>query len=52
MASSNSDARRLIDQGGVSIDGQRIADQAAQIDAAQGVILKVGKRKFIRVITV
>jgi tyrosyl-tRNA synthetase len=52
MASSNSDARRLIDQGGVSIDGQRIADQAAQIDAARGVILKVGKRKFIRVITV
>ncbi len=52
MASSNNDARRLIDQGGVSIDGQRIADQAAQIDAARGVILKVGKRKFIRVITV
>ncbi|HSQ74472.1 MAG TPA: tyrosine--tRNA ligase [Bacteroidota bacterium] len=52
LASSNSDARRLIDQGGVSIDGQRIADQAAQIDAARGVILKVGKRKFIRVITV
>lgn len=52
MASSNSDARRLIDQGGVSIDGQRIADQTAQIDAARGVILKVGKRKFVRVITV
>jgi len=52
LASSNSEARRLIEQGGVSVDGQRITDPAAQIDAARGVILKVGKRKFIRVLTV
>jgi tyrosyl-tRNA synthetase len=49
LASSNSDARRLIDQGGVSIDGTRIEDQQAMIDLTRGVVVKVGKRKFVRV---
>jgi tyrosyl-tRNA synthetase len=48
LASSNSDARRLIEQGGVSVDGQRITEQTAQIDLGRGVIIKVGKRKFVR----
>jgi tyrosyl-tRNA synthetase len=52
LASSNSDARRLIDQGGVSVDGQRITDQAALIDLGNGVIIKVGKRKFVRALAV
>lgn len=52
MASSNGEARRLIEQGGVSIDGRRISDQYAQISIEGGVILKVGKRKFVRVVPV
>jgi tyrosyl-tRNA synthetase len=52
LASSNSDARRLIEQGGVSVDGQRITEQTAQIDLGHGVIIKVGKRKFVRAIAV
>jgi len=48
LASSNSDARRLIEQGGVSIDGQRMSDPSALVDIGHGVIIKVGKRKFIR----
>jgi tyrosyl-tRNA synthetase len=52
LASSNSDARRLIEQGGVSVDGQRITEQTAQIDLGRGVIIKVGKRKFVRAIAV
>lgn len=49
LASSNSDARRLIEQGGVSIDGQRVADQNAVIGLEKSIIVKVGKRKFLRV---
>ena len=50
MASSKGEARRLIEQGGVSVDGQRVADPAAVIDFSKGVIVKVGKRKFMRVL--
>jgi len=49
LATSNSDARRLIEQGGVSVDGKRVDDQQAVIDLRRGVVLKVGKRKFVRV---
>jgi tyrosyl-tRNA synthetase len=49
LVSSKGEARRLIEQGGVSIDGTRISDQDAVIDLKDGVILKVGKRKFLRI---
>jgi len=48
LASSGSEARRLIAQGGVSVEGGRVSDPNAKL--AAGVhLLKVGKRKFIRV---
>jgi tyrosyl-tRNA synthetase len=47
LASSGSEARRLIAQGGVSVEGERVADPNARL--APGVhLLKVGKRKFTR----
>ena len=49
LASSNSDARRLIEQGGVSADGQPVTDYKAVIDGRRGVLIQVGKRKFVRV---
>ncbi len=49
LVSSNGEARRLIEQGGVSVDGQRIGDQQAVVDLSSPVIVKVGKRKFVRV---
>jgi tyrosyl-tRNA synthetase len=49
LAASNSDARRLIEQGGVSVDGKRIDSQLAVVELSNGVVLKVGKRKFVRV---
>ncbi len=48
LASSGSEARRLIAQGGVSIEGERVADPNARLPAGVH-LLKVGKRKFIRV---
>lgn len=47
FASSNGEARRMVEQGGVSLDGEKITDSKAEIqvkDKAQ--VLKVGKRKF------
>ena len=49
MASSNSDARRLVEQGGVTVDGVKITDHAAQMDIGKGIVVKVGKRKFAHV---
>jgi tyrosyl-tRNA synthetase len=49
LASSGSEARRLIAQGGVSVEGERVSDPNATL--APGThLLKVGKRKFIRVL--
>ena len=50
MASSRSEARRLIEQGGVSIDGERVEDANAPIPDKQVFILKVGKRRFLKII--
>ncbi|MBW3565762.1 MAG: tyrosine--tRNA ligase [Acidobacteria bacterium] len=48
LASSNTDARRLIAQGGVSIDDERFDDVRGTIDASPGksYSFKVGKRRF------
>jgi tyrosyl-tRNA synthetase len=50
MVTSKSDARRLIEQGGVSVDGERIGDLNAPVPTARQFILKVGKRKFLKVL--
>jgi tyrosyl-tRNA synthetase len=49
LASSKSDARRLIDQGGVSVDGERVSDPNALLPEKDEFILKVGKRRFLKV---
>src|SRR5690606_9676579 len=49
LASSNSEARRLILQGAVTLDGERIQDSTMDIPVRSGMILRCGKRKFARV---
>ena len=49
-ASSKSEAKRLIQQGGVSINGDKISDPFKEIRVADEVILKVGKRKFAKIL--
>lgn len=49
MASSNSEAKRLVKQGAVSLDGERIDDFEAHLELKDGQVLKVGKRRFARV---
>ena len=48
LAPSTSEALRLIDQGGVRIDGAVVSDKALKVDAGTFVV-QVGKRKFARV---
>ncbi len=49
LASSNSEARRLIQQGAVTVDGEKIQDSNEDIAVRTGMIMKVGKRKFARI---
>jgi len=46
LVPSKNEARRMIEQGAVSVDGARIADHAAVIDLRSGVVVRVGKRNF------
>jgi tyrosyl-tRNA synthetase len=50
LAKSNSEATRLIAQGGVHLDGARVAPGTREVDAKAGasVLIKVGKRHFAR----
>jgi tyrosyl-tRNA synthetase len=49
LATSKGEARRLIDQGGVSIDGERVSDPNVLLPDKSEFILKVGKRRFLKV---
>jgi len=49
VVSSTSEARRLIDQGAVSLDGERISDQMFEVPADSEHVIKVGKRRFLRI---
>ena len=50
FAKSNGEARRLIKQNAVSIDGRKITDIDADVPTAPGGVLKVGKRRFGRIV--
>lgn len=50
MAASSSEAIRLIKQGGVTIDGEKITDDKYIVKVEKDFVLKVGKRKFLKVL--
>ncbi|MDR2507531.1 MAG: tyrosine--tRNA ligase [Candidatus Accumulibacter sp.] len=49
LTGSTSDALRMIEQGGVRIDGTKIDDRDLTLKAGETVVLQIGKRKFARV---
>jgi tyrosyl-tRNA synthetase len=51
LAPSMAEARRLIEQGGVYVDGERRTDGSSQLGlhSGQTVLIKVGKRRFLRI---
>jgi tyrosyl-tRNA synthetase len=48
LTSSNTEARKLIKQSGVSIDGEKISDESLHITPKDGMIIQVGKRRFVK----
>ena len=50
LAASKKEARRLIDQGGVKVNGEKASSATAELNiAGDGVLLQVGKLKFLKV---
>ncbi|MBK9160960.1 MAG: tyrosine--tRNA ligase [Nitrosomonadales bacterium] len=49
LVASTSEANRMIDQGGVKLDGEKVSDKALQVKVGAVVVAQVGKRKFGRV---
>ncbi|MGC2434748.1 MAG: S4 domain-containing protein, partial [Desulfobaccales bacterium] len=49
LAGGTSEARRLITQGGVQVDGEKVTDANLELAAGNSYLLKVGKRRFKRV---
>jgi len=50
MASSNNEARRLVEQGGVQIGGERVQSPTADVRLSEPAILQVGRRRFVRLV--
>jgi tyrosyl-tRNA synthetase len=49
LVASTSEALRMIDGGGVRLDGEKVSDKTLHLPAGTTVVLQVGKRKFARV---
>jgi tyrosyl-tRNA synthetase len=49
LTASTSEAMRMIGQGGVRLDGEKITDKNLKLSSGKTVVLQVGKRKFARV---
>jgi tyrosyl-tRNA synthetase len=49
LTPSTSEAQRMIEQGGVKLDGERVSDKALKLPAGSTVVAQVGKRKFARI---
>lgn len=49
LAASTSEGRRLVEQGGVSVDGERVTDPNRILSPGKTIIIQVGKRRFARV---
>ena len=49
LTPSNAEGARMIEQGGVKIDGEKVSDRALTIAKGRTVVAQVGKRKFARV---
>jgi len=49
LAASTTEANRLIEQGGVKVNGDRVSDRSLKLKAGETYVVQVGRRKFARV---
>ena len=50
LVGSNGEARRMISQGGVRINKEKVADIHLTLEPGEELVIKVGKRKFLRIV--
>ena len=50
IAPSNGEARRLVQQGGISIDGEKVADPTMKLTVRDGMVIRKGKKVFRKVV--
>ncbi len=50
LVASNGEAQRLIQQGGVKLNGEKIDNADMEVESVGEIILQAGKRRFARVI--
>ena len=50
LAPSNKEARRLVEQGAVRLDDEKLQDPRLMLDPAAGSVLRVGKRGFLQLV--
>jgi tyrosyl-tRNA synthetase len=50
LATSNNEARRLVQQGGVRLDGERVATTEGDVVIDGPAVLQVGRRRFVRLV--
>ena len=48
LVETGGEAKRMVQQGGVSIDGQKAADPNTEVTPRDGMVVQVGKRRFAR----
>ena len=48
LAPSKAEAKRLIKQGGVKVDGEKVEDFLYKVDLTKEHIIQAGKRKFVK----
>jgi tyrosyl-tRNA synthetase len=51
LAASKKEAKRLIEQGGVKLNGEKVSNTGAEIEFKDEILLQVGKRRFLKVKT-
>ena len=50
LAPSNAEARRLVAQGGVRLDGRPVSEEELPLGTLEGHVLQVGRRNFVRLV--
>jgi len=50
LCETKGEAKRLIQGGGVKLDGNKLDDPALELSPAHGEVLQAGKRKFVRLV--
>jgi tyrosyl-tRNA synthetase len=49
LTASTTEAMRMIEQGGVKLDGERLTDRTLKVASGATIVAQVGKRKFARI---